>query len=59
MNKQVYHAVNIVRMVSALQKTLTCHIHVPIARQQFPSRLGIAGRDPHKSLKELVVLIGV
>src|ERR1700693_317754 len=36
MNKQVYHAVNIVRMVSALQKTLTCHTHVPIARQQFP-----------------------
>jgi hypothetical protein len=55
----VYHAVNIVRMVSALQKTLTRHIHVPTARQQFSSRLGVAGRDPHKLLKKLVVLNGV
>jgi hypothetical protein len=37
MSKQAYHPVNIVRMVSALQKTLTRHIHLAVTRQQFPS----------------------
>ena len=56
-HEQADHSADVVRMVSPLQETLTRRRNIRFALEQLQSRFGVADRDPHGPLEELIVFV--
>src|SRR6476661_7862009 len=54
-HKQTDHPIDIIGMVTSLDKASARCLHIPVGLQQFVARSSITHRNPHELLKELVV----